>query len=103
MGNYDEAALCLDTLECLFHDYYEDDYEDRKGLIVWSDPWSVSAWELSEGFVRKWGLLLKGCDELVEATNYWRLVRGKSPVALSVWTLKEQLNHGNTPEQSGVL
>ena len=82
IGNYDEVALCLDTLGCLFHDHHEKDYEDRKGLIVWSDPWSSSSWELSKGFVHKWGFLLKGCDALVTATNYWRSIRNESHLAL---------------------
>jgi hypothetical protein len=67
-GTYDADALCLDVLG-LFHGY---EGRECSGAMVWGDPWDVGNWEVSEGFVGKWGWLLKGCQELVEATNYWR-------------------------------
>lgn len=84
IGTYDEVALCLDTLGCLFHDYSDDSYEDRKGLIVWSDPWNVSSWELAEGFVREWGALLTGMWRIYRSQNHWRLLRGESSLAVGV-------------------
>ncbi|KAK4190778.1 hypothetical protein QBC35DRAFT_54799 [Podospora australis] len=53
-----------------------DDVE-RKGLMVWCDPWREEGWEISEGFAKKWGFLLEGCEVLVRATNYWRGARGE--------------------------
>lgn len=76
LGNYDEDALCLDTLGCMFHDYAPPDYE-RRGIVVWSDPCDISAWELSEGFLHKYAFLLNDCGELLDSTNYWRAVRGE--------------------------
>ena len=67
-GTYDANALCLDVLG-LFHGY---EGRECNGAMVWGDPWDLGNWEVSEGFVGKWGWLLKGCQELVEATNYWR-------------------------------
>ena len=34
---------------------------------------------MSEGFLRKWGWLLNGLPELLEATNRWRVERGEEP------------------------
>ena len=54
----------------------------RTGLIVWSDPWLASSWELEEGFARKYKRLLVGCNDLLESTNYWRETRGEPPLVL---------------------
>lgn len=56
----------------------------RTGLIVWSDPWLQSSWEVEEGFVRKYKRLLVGCDELIRSTNYWRRQRGERPLAFEL-------------------
>jgi hypothetical protein len=32
---------------------------------------------MSEGFVRKWGWLVKGVPGMLEATNRWRGLRGE--------------------------
>jgi hypothetical protein len=50
------------------------------GLIVWSDPWDPSGWEVSEGFLRKWSFLIEGCDDLQRSTNRWREIRGEKPL-----------------------
>lgn len=68
-----------------FHsiDVDEDDIAARKnGLIVWGESWDIGAWELTPGFVRKWGLLLDGCEELIEITNRWRATRGEESLRL---------------------
>lgn len=49
----------------------------RGGLVVWSSPDQLASWELSESFVRRFGLLLQGCDDLLAATNAWRSRRGE--------------------------
>ena len=49
----------------------------RGGLVVWSSPEQVASWELSEPFVRRWALLLEGCEDLIAATNAWRSRRGE--------------------------
>ena len=54
----------------------------RTGLIVWSDPWLQSSWEVEEGFARKYRSLLKGCDELVRSTNFWRRQRGEKRLVI---------------------
>jgi hypothetical protein len=67
-GTYDSNALCLDVLG-LFHGY---EGRECNGAMVWGGPWDVGKWEVSERFVGKWRWLLKGCQELMLATNYWR-------------------------------
>jgi hypothetical protein len=67
----DEDALCHDVV----------DAGARGGigsaaLLVWGNPWEPSGWEVTESFFTKWGWLLDGCTEMVEATNYWRQKRG---------------------------
>jgi hypothetical protein len=43
----------------------------------WETPWDVKGWEVSKGFWSKWGgLMLRGCVEVLDATNEWRRRRG---------------------------
>lgn len=56
----------------------------RGGLVVWSSPDQLASWELSEFFVRRFGLLLQGCEDLLAATNAWRSRRGERLFASSV-------------------
>jgi hypothetical protein len=52
--------------------------DERRGLVVWGEPWDVGAWEVTEGFARTWGWLLReGCGELKRATDRWRAARGE--------------------------
>ena len=57
---------------------------ERRGVIVWSPPWDVRGWEVTEGFWNKWGFLMKGCDDVLEATNYWRGQRGEEPLVFEL-------------------
>lgn len=50
---------------------------DGRGMILWGKPWSEDGWEIGEGFVKKWGFLLKGCSDLIISTNRWRQARGE--------------------------
>jgi hypothetical protein len=54
--------------------------EGQIGILVWSDPWDTSGYELTEAFVNKWSHILKGCWKLLEATNRWRAIRGEKPI-----------------------
>jgi hypothetical protein len=55
----------------------------RTGLIVWSDPWLQSSWEVEPDFARKYKGLFEGCWELIDSTNRWRASRGEEPLDLS--------------------
>ncbi|KAF1731367.1 hypothetical protein CRV24_007551 [Beauveria bassiana] len=46
-------------------------------LVVWGEPSDPRSWEATVPFLRQWGRLLDGCDEILEATNYWRRSRGE--------------------------
>jgi hypothetical protein len=48
------------------------------------DPWDISGWEVTEGFVRKWGFLLRGYGELLDGTNKWSAKRGEEPLVLEL-------------------
>jgi hypothetical protein len=82
-GTYDYNELCADVIGGL---YEPTRYPGRlsDGMLVWSDPWHVSGWELTEGFVRKWGFLLKGCRDMIEATNKWRSTRAEEPLVVEL-------------------
>ncbi len=51
----------------------------RTGLIVWSDPWLRSSWEVE---ARKYKSLLVGCRELIDSSNSWRAKRDEGPLLL---------------------
>ncbi|KAK3329229.1 hypothetical protein B0H66DRAFT_540474 [Apodospora peruviana] len=79
-GQFDEDELWADCIGGLYEGFPDDEME-RRGMLAWSPPWHITGWEMSEGFVRKWGWLLRGLPEPLEATNRWRAERGEEPVA----------------------
>jgi len=81
-GTYDEDGLCMDVLGGLF---YGDSGVENNGAMVWADPWNIAGWELTEGFIRKWGFILKGCPEVLDATNRWRRLRQEDPLPVDCY------------------
>jgi hypothetical protein len=81
-----EREFCADMLGSLFHAHKSDGarHGEHMGFVAWETPWDVRGWEMSQGFVDKWGWLLTGCGEMVEATNWWRNVRGEGRLAIEV-------------------
>ena len=77
----DTDDLCCDVVGGLYEGYND---LEKRGLLVWSDPWTPDGWEVTEGFVGKWGFLLKGCDDLLHATNRWRTMRGEDRLIFEV-------------------
>ena len=71
---FDEDDLCYDLV-----DVDEAGPPQKPSLIIWGDSWDPRAWEVSEGFLRKWSWILEGCEEMLAATNYWRQKRGEKP------------------------
>lgn len=71
-GEYDEDLLC-DVLCC---DLLKFDDTTNAALVVWGESWDAAGWEFSAEFFVKWGVLLQGCTEVLETTNYWRQKRG---------------------------
>ena len=80
-GSYDHDDLCSDMVGGLFEGFNEC---ENRGILVWSEPWCAEGWEVTEGFARKWGRLLRGCGELIESTNRWRGLRGEEPLVVEV-------------------
>jgi Domain of unknown function (DUF3425) len=77
-GTFDEDELWADCIGGLYEGFPDDEVE-RRGIIAWSPPWSITGWEMSEGFLRKWGWLFKGLPGVLEATNRWRMEKGEEP------------------------
>ena len=77
----DEDDLCCDILGGLYEGFSD---VEQRGLIAWSDPWSPDGWEVTEGFAKKWGYLLKGCHQLLASTNRWRGLRGEDPLVFEI-------------------
>ncbi|KAH8660191.1 hypothetical protein BX600DRAFT_55050 [Xylariales sp. PMI_506] len=76
---FDHDEFCSDVSGGLFEGF---NYTQTHGVIIWGEPWSEDGWELTDGFVKKWNFLLEGCDQLIEATNRWRDLRGDPRIDL---------------------
>lgn len=63
-----------------------DDSEDfttnRHGVILWGPAHCPESWEFTPSFLRKWGWMLQGCEEIIEMSNKWRSSRGDNPITL---------------------
>lgn len=70
-GSYIEEELCSDLIGLFSAS------TGRNGLIIWGSPWDPSGWEVTESFLKHWGWALRGCNELLTATNVWRQNRGE--------------------------
>jgi hypothetical protein len=74
-GGYDEWGLCNDLVD------FCNVPAEKTGLIVWTEPWDPSGWEVSEAFLQNWPWVLSGCRELMVSTNFWRERRGEETLA----------------------
>jgi hypothetical protein len=70
-GVYDQEQLCADIIGLFGAG------KGRSGLIIRGEPWDPSGWEVTKPFLKHWGWALRGCNELLRATNYWRGKRGE--------------------------
>lgn len=66
-----------------YHGYEDDFTANRNGVIVWGAAHRPESWEVTSGFLQKWGWSLKGCREIIESTNRWRETRGEEPLTRS--------------------
>jgi hypothetical protein len=80
-GTYDQDELCLDLCGGLYEGF---DEIEMRGMLVWADPWRSDGWEVTEGFVKKWGFMLRGCGSLIDATNRYRTSRGEDRLVVEV-------------------
>ncbi|KAG8352361.1 hypothetical protein FVEN_g9477 [Fusarium venenatum] len=70
---FDEDEICLEA----FHPFDQCESEQKPALLIWGEADNIRGWEANIPFLRKWGWLLAGCDELFESTNAWRMQRGE--------------------------
>ncbi|KAI1358127.1 hypothetical protein F5Y08DRAFT_126335 [Xylaria arbuscula] len=75
----DEDDFCVDIMGGLFEGFND---IELNGMLVWGEPWSETGWEVTEGFAKKWGFLLKGCDVLIDSTNRYRAARGENKLVV---------------------
>jgi hypothetical protein len=75
-GQYDEEEM-INELVCDFLNFIA---RDSSILIIWGDCWDANGWEFSSEFSTRWGHLLKGCNDILQATNVWRAKRGVEPL-----------------------
>ncbi|KAJ5693465.1 hypothetical protein N7462_002888 [Penicillium macrosclerotiorum] len=68
---WDDTQLCHDIMG------FWDSSAPEAGLLVWGEPWDVRNWEMTEAFLKKWQWVVRGCTELMIATNAWRMKRGE--------------------------
>ncbi|KAL3455220.1 hypothetical protein BJX64DRAFT_78005 [Aspergillus heterothallicus] len=74
-NDWDDEELCVDIMG-----YWDGNSTGPHGLIVWGEPGDTASWEVTEGFLSKWGWLVRGCVELMRSTNYWRAKRSLRPL-----------------------
>lgn len=72
--HFDDEDLCRDLMG------FWDTHDSRATLLVWGTPHDPRNWEVTPGFLAKWGWLLRGCSELMASSNRWRANRGERPL-----------------------
>ena len=55
LDEWDEEDLCTDIMG-----FWDGTSTGPCGLIVWGEPSVPGNWEVTEGFVRKWGWVVRG-------------------------------------------
>ncbi|KAL5335495.1 hypothetical protein BJX70DRAFT_390603 [Aspergillus crustosus] len=82
-GAIDDDDLWKDCIGGLFEGFPDDEIS-RRGIVAWSPPWDIKGWEMSEGFVRKWGWVFAGVEGVMQTTNWWRAGRGEELLVFEV-------------------
>ena len=72
--HFDDEDLCRDLMG------FWDTHDSHATLLVWGTPHDPHNWEVTPGFLAKWGWLLRGCSELLASSNRWRAKRGERPL-----------------------
>lgn len=70
--NWDDDQLCHDIMG-----FWDMTSSGDAGLLVWGEPWDIRNWEVTEAFLKKWQWVIRGCPEVMNATNAWRAKRGE--------------------------
>ncbi|KAF3198914.1 hypothetical protein TWF679_001703 [Orbilia oligospora] len=76
-GLFDEDELCRELAGA-----ETPDGTTRASFLVWGESWDIKSWELSAGFLQRWGFLAYRCPEILESTNSWREKRGEPRIEM---------------------
>jgi hypothetical protein len=76
--------LWFEIVGGLFFGFTSKSSQITHGVIMWDTPWYWGGWELGESFVRKWAWALKGCEDVLLATNYWREKRSEKRLVIKL-------------------
>ncbi|KAI9733110.1 MAG: hypothetical protein M1834_003657 [Cirrosporium novae-zelandiae] len=72
--SWNEIQFCRDLVG------FTDRPTGQTGIAIWGEAWDPANWEATEGFVKNWGWVLRGCYDLLKSTNRWRAQRGDTPL-----------------------
>ena len=75
-----DVELCMDLIGSEERRRRYEKSNEPAGCIVWGDPWTVDAWEVTEAFVRNYPWLFNGADCIKKSTNAWRESRDEPPL-----------------------
>lgn len=81
-GVFDADRLWLDVVGGLFEGI--DDDSEASGVMLWETPWTWQGWELTEGFIERWGWMLQGCKEVLDETNRRRQERDEDRITMTL-------------------
>lgn len=87
----DDDDLCHDLMA------FWDTRNTDATMLVWGHPWEPDNWEITPAFLKKWGFLLRGCEDAMRSTNRWRAKRGEKPLS---WKAALTMMHTRPPPQS---
>ncbi|KAL4886622.1 hypothetical protein BJY04DRAFT_204818 [Aspergillus karnatakaensis] len=77
-GNeWDDEELCTDIMG-----YWEGNSAGPNSLLVWGEPSQVENWEVTEGFLDRWGWVVDGCEGIMRGTEVWRMKRGEKRLGI---------------------
>lgn len=71
-STWDDEELCVDLMA-----FWGGKPQADAGLLVWGEPWDIRNWEMTEPFIKKYQWAVRGCVEMMTATNAWRAKRGE--------------------------
>ncbi|KAH8668001.1 hypothetical protein BGZ60DRAFT_41550 [Tricladium varicosporioides] len=72
--SFDDMELCGDLVG------FFSSSTGRTGMVIWGEPWDIAGWEVTEDFLKHWGWAIRGCQSIIQSTNYWRAKRGEKPL-----------------------
>ncbi|KAJ4319337.1 hypothetical protein N0V84_006422 [Fusarium piperis] len=90
------ANLCLTSVEdeeqsvVVGSEYSDPERQPAPIVATMGDSDAITSanltggWEVTELFAKKWGFLLRGCEDVLNAANKWRETRGENPLSVNI-------------------